>query len=179
MRNKLVSLILIALASGYILPVIAQDSGDAAQRAHELRMQLMDVQNREAELKARLEQLEFDLKPENIERHFSAVGSTRPEEQREARRRQLQTEKDLTVNQLEQLSVSRSRLETAIGEADAKAYQQSALGSSSLEPRNPVRFLLASRIAMTSLIGLMIVLGLILYAVYRRRTAIRNSIKPS
>jgi hypothetical protein len=112
--------------------VSAQDTASAAQNAENLRNQLRDTQMKEAEIQFRLNQLDYELKPENIERYFAAVGSTRPEELREHRRRQLQLEKDALTSQLRSLGESKIRLETAITRADSLAYQQSALGSTSL-----------------------------------------------
>jgi hypothetical protein len=106
---------------------------DAAQRAAELRMQLADVVAREAELKLRLEQLNEDIKPENIERSLAGYGSTRPEELRAQRRRQLQIEIDSVENQLSYLGQSRANLESSIASADALAYQQSAQGPAAVD----------------------------------------------
>jgi hypothetical protein len=106
--------------------ILAQNSPSAAQTAENLRAQLLDVQTEEANLQARVQQLDWDLKPENIERHFAGTGSTRPEELREQRRRQLQNERDRVVARLEQVAASRARLESAIVAADAQAYNQSA-----------------------------------------------------
>src|SRR3954463_15562865 len=117
----LVSSMLLLLAGS----IFAQQPNDAAQNLQDLRAQLNDVQNRQAELKIRLEQLNYDLKPENIERFFNGYGSTRPEELREARRKQLQLEKDRVVAQLDQLASSAIQLETAITNEQARAYQQS------------------------------------------------------
>lgn len=106
----------------------AQDSIDG------LRSQLSDVQKKEAELQARIKQLDEDMRPESLERFFALSGSTRPEEQREQRRRQLENEKTRVQAQLDQLAQSRVRLETAIATAEAAAYQQSALPSSYASP---------------------------------------------
>lgn len=114
------------------LQVSGQEGGSAAQTAEALRAQLRDVEAKQAEMQSRLNQLDEDLKPENIERYFAGVGSTHPEELREHRRRQLQLEKNTLVSQLQSLSESKSRLESAISRADSLAYQQSALGSASL-----------------------------------------------
>ncbi len=81
---------------------------------------------RQAELQNRLQQLDEDLKPENIEHSFAGVGSVHPEELRETRRRQLEIEKRGVQSQLDVLAASRSRLEAAIARADAESYQQSA-----------------------------------------------------
>src|SRR2546426_8044784 len=98
----------------------------AQEQAARLRLQLSDVQAKQTELQMRLQQLEEDLKPENIERSLAGVGSTRPEDLREQRRRQLEIERTSVRAQLDQLAVSRTRLETAIARADAEAYHQSA-----------------------------------------------------
>ena len=112
--------------------VSAQDTASAAQNAENLRAQLRDAQMKEAEIQYRLNQLDYELKPENIERYFAGTGSTRPEELREHRRRQLQLEKDALTSQLQSLGESKIRLEGAITRADSLAYQQSAMGSTSL-----------------------------------------------
>ena len=128
-----ISKALILLISLILLPtsdILAQSTSSAAQTAEHLRTQLRDVQAEEAELQARSQQLDWELRPENIERYFSATGSTRPEELRELRRRQLQHEKEGVSKRLTQLAASRMRLDAAIGAADAESYRQSAEGHS-------------------------------------------------
>ncbi len=93
----------------------------AEQRGETLRAQLRDVFMKEADLQARADQLEFDLKPENIERMTANTGSTHPEELRETRRRQLENEKTRVRAQLDLMTQSRTRLEAAIATADAEA----------------------------------------------------------
>jgi hypothetical protein len=90
----------------------------AEVRAEALRTQLRDVQEKEGMLQARLEQIEYNLKPENIERSVSTFGSTRPEDARETRRSMLESDKNRTRSQLELYATSRQRLETAIINAD-------------------------------------------------------------
>ncbi|HKC64642.1 MAG TPA: hypothetical protein VKB86_13460 [Pyrinomonadaceae bacterium] len=92
----------------------------AEQRAETLRAQLRDVQSKEADLEAHMEQVDFDLKPENIERSVAAYGSTHPEEARDARKRALENEKNRTKSQLDLMQTSRQRLESAIASADAE-----------------------------------------------------------
>lgn len=104
----------------------AQEGESAAESAERLKFQLLEVQAREADLRARLQELDESIKPENIERSLAGVGSTRPEELREARRRQLSIQRDGVLAQLQTLESSRTRLETAIANAEALAYQQSA-----------------------------------------------------
>ena len=104
----------------------AQERPSAAENAEKLRGQLLEVQAKEDALRSRLAQVEENLKPENIERSLAGVGSTKPEELRESRRRQLTIERDGVLAQLKTLETSRLRLEAAILSADALAYQQSA-----------------------------------------------------
>jgi chromosome segregation ATPase len=106
---------------------VGQEAANAASGTTEkLRTQLADVQAKEAELQTRERQLDEDLRPENIERSLAGVGSTRPEELREQRRRQLESEKTRVRAQLDQLAQSRTRLEAAIATADAESYRRSA-----------------------------------------------------
>lgn len=92
----------------------------AEQRAENLRAQLRDVQAKEADLQARLEQLDEAVKPENIERALAGYGTTRPEELREQRRKQLENERTRVRAQLDQMANSRTRLEAAIATADSE-----------------------------------------------------------
>lgn len=120
------SLILFFLVFAFASNTVAQDGTSAAEKLDKLRLQLSEVQAKEGELRIRLQQLEEDLKPENIERSLAGIGSTKPEELREHRRRQLTIEKDSVLAQLKILETSRSRLESAIATAEAQAYQESA-----------------------------------------------------
>jgi predicted ribosome quality control (RQC) complex YloA/Tae2 family protein len=81
-------------------------------------MQLIDVQSKIADFEAKLEGVEYALKPENIERATQTFGSTRPEEARDARRRQLESERGRLKAQLRILETSKSRLETSSALAD-------------------------------------------------------------
>lgn len=117
--------LLIILILSSLTVAFAQDSG-----VENLRSQLSDVQKKESESQARIKQLDEDLRPENIEKFFALNGSTHPEELREQRRRQLESEKANVQAQLDRLAQSRTRLEAAIATAEAAAYRQSALPSS-------------------------------------------------
>jgi DNA repair exonuclease SbcCD ATPase subunit len=92
----------------------------AEQRAENLRMQLVDVEGKLADLQAKLEQLEYSLKPENIERATQGYGTTRPEEARDTRRRQLENDRTRTQAQIRILETSRQRLESSLVTADAE-----------------------------------------------------------
>lgn len=90
----------------------------AEQRAEQLRMQLVDVQSKIADLEARLEGVEFALKPENIERATATFGSMRPEDARDARRRSLESERTRLKSQVKILQTSQARLEVSSATAD-------------------------------------------------------------
>ena len=122
LKSGLVLLLLLAFSvTGY-----AQETASAAETVEKLKAQLLEVQGKEEALRARVQQLDENLKPENIERSLAGIGSTRPEELRESRRRQLTIERDGVQAQLQTLETSRTRLETALANAEALAYQQSA-----------------------------------------------------
>ena len=113
-----------------LLLILISASFASAQRAAEdlerLKLQLLELQEKENALKLRADQLEEALKPENIERSLAGIGSTRPEELREFRSRQLTIERDGVLAQLKSTEMSRTRLEAAISSAEARAYQESA-----------------------------------------------------
>ena len=92
----------------------------AEQRAEQLRGQLMDIQGKIADFEARLEQIDYALRPENIEAATQGYGSTRPEVARETRKKQLESERGRVGAQLKLAETSRSRLEVAVANADAE-----------------------------------------------------------
>jgi hypothetical protein len=100
----------------------------AQDRANTLRLQLEEVKTKQLDLQSRLQSLEEQAKPENIEKSLAGIGSTKPEDLRELKRRQLESEKASIQKQLTLLGESRTRLESGIAQADADAYQQSAKG---------------------------------------------------
>lgn len=117
----------------------------AEQRAENLRAQQVDVESKLADLQAKVDQIDFLMRPENIER-AAGYGTLHPEEAREARRRQLEGEKSRALAQVKILETSRTRLETSVVNADAEVdnlrrrietqqAQQSTSGSTSAEPQ--------------------------------------------
>lgn len=107
-------------------PAAARPQDTVQEKVARLREQLSEVEKEQAELQTRLQKLEEDLKPENIEHSLAGVGSTRPEEEREQRRRQLEIERKGVQAQLNLLATSHTRLETGIARAETDAYNQSA-----------------------------------------------------
>ena len=136
------------LKSGLVLLLVlmfsavanAQETASAAESVEKLRSQLLEVQGQEESLRARAQQLDESLKPENIERSLAGIGSTRPEELRESRRRQLTIEREGVLAQLRTLETSRQRLETALANAEIIAYQQSARPTNMMSASSPRRY---------------------------------------
>ena len=125
MKSVVSRMFVTVLLSGLFATTIwAQPS--AKETAASLRVQLSEVQIRKAEAQALDEQLQEDLRPENIERSFAGFGSVHPERLRELRRRQLEITKASLRIQLDELDRTQTCLESAIGEADTVAYWQSA-----------------------------------------------------
>src|SRR6266511_6195429 len=107
-------------------PAFAQTQNSAQERAASLRLQLSEVEAKQADLQTRLQELQESLKPENIEHSLAGVGSTHPEDLREQRRRQLEIERNGVQAQLDLLATSHTRLERSLAQADAEAYRQNA-----------------------------------------------------
>jgi hypothetical protein len=159
-------LIAILFLSTQSVRSFAQDSPSAAEAAQQLRNQLGQLNDREAEIKIRLQELDYELKPENIEHYFAGYGSLHPEELREARRKKLQIEKDRLVAQLTEIGQSRQQLEAAIVAADTKAYHASALGAVSLKrgtfAQTVGRFFTATTLQLAAITFGLLVIGILL-----------------
>jgi chromosome segregation ATPase len=91
----------------------------AEERAENFRRKLEETIGREAELNAKIQQIEYQSRPEAIQIETAAIGSTRPEEVRDARRKMLEAEKTRLREQINQVQISRSRLEAAVLNADS------------------------------------------------------------
>jgi hypothetical protein len=105
---------------------LGQTSTTAVEKLEKLRFELIDVQGKEETLRARAQQLDEDIKPENISRSLAGVGSTKPEALREERRKQLELEKKSVLQQLDSVVARRIRLESEIATAQIQAYHESA-----------------------------------------------------
>lgn len=119
----------------------------AEQRAESLRAQQLDTESKLADAQSKLDQIEYQLRPENIER-AAGYGTVHPEEAREARRRQLESEKSRVLSQVKILETSRARLETSVATADAEVdtlrqriesqqAQQDTSGTTKTQPPKP------------------------------------------
>jgi hypothetical protein len=117
----------------------------AEQRAESLRGQQVDVESKLADLESKLDQIEYLLRPENIDR-AAGYGTLHPEEARDARRKQLENERTRVKAQAQILETSKARLETSLRTADAEVdslrrkielqqAQQDTSGTTTTEPR--------------------------------------------
>lgn len=92
--------------------------GRAEDRAGILRKQLLEMIEKETAYKSRLAQIDEDMRPENIERALSGVGTTRTAEIRDVRRRSLEIEKRGLESSLMLTTQNRLRLEEDLRQAD-------------------------------------------------------------
>ena len=92
----------------------------AEQRAESVRAQMLDTESKLADLQARMDQVDYSLKPENIDRSIAGYGTVHPEDARDSRRRQLENEKARLQAQISLLENSRTRLQAALSTAEAE-----------------------------------------------------------
>ncbi|MBK8467044.1 MAG: hypothetical protein IPL32_14580 [Chloracidobacterium sp.] len=90
----------------------------AEQRADSLRKQLFEMIEKENTLRARLDQIEYDIRPEIIERALQVGGSMKPEEIRENRRKSLTAERANIQSLLAQVQTTRTNLEGSLLRAE-------------------------------------------------------------
>jgi hypothetical protein len=86
-----------------------------------LRKSLIETGEREATVKRRLGQIQFDLRPENIDRSIQLQGTTKAEEARENRRRTLETERNTLQNVLYEIENSRNQISENLKQTEAFA----------------------------------------------------------
>jgi predicted transcriptional regulator len=90
----------------------------AEQRAESLRKQLFEIIEKESTVNSRLDQLKYDSRAENIERVASLVGSLRPEEIRDQRKKSLDAERKNLEGLLTQIQNNRAVLQSSVDKAD-------------------------------------------------------------
>ena len=125
MRSVIIRFLILTL---FLLSAFAVASGQtpAQDQAANLKFKLEEVKSKQSELQDKLSSLEEQLKPENLDNSLAGVGSTHPEDLREAKRRQLENEKSSIQKQLNLLTETQTRLESSVAQADADAYHESA-----------------------------------------------------
>jgi hypothetical protein len=165
-----IAAIMVLLSIFTLHSVVWAQETTAAETVDQLRAQLTEVKAKEESLRIRAQQLDEDLKPENIERSLAGIGSTRPEDLRAQRRRQLTIEKDGVNAQLKILETSRLRLEAAIANAEARAYHESASPKASPAAQMLVDSAVLSNASVVVPLVLVVILfvGLIVLIVVKR-----------
>jgi hypothetical protein len=133
MKKAFSTFLLISLLSCCVTAVLAQNKKSAADVVQDLKFELIDLNAHEAELKLQVQQLDESLKPENIANSLAGIGSTRPEELREQRKRQLTIQRSAVSAKLEQVALRRTQVEAALVTAENQVYQDSAKDSSLIE----------------------------------------------
>lgn len=88
------------------------------QRAEVLRTQLFAMIEKQNTLQTRVDQINYDLRPDVIERYGATIGSLRPEIVREARQKTLENEKRNIESLLAQILNTRTILEQNVQKAD-------------------------------------------------------------
>jgi hypothetical protein len=91
----------------------------AEQRSESLRKQRFELVEKESSIRSKLDQIDLDLRPESIERGVAIMGSLRPEELREARRKSLDAEKRNLQTLLNEVVTTRTRLDNDLLRSDA------------------------------------------------------------
>ena len=127
--RRVVVIISIVLVFAFAFIVTAQETDGAEDKIANLKQQLMEIEGLETDSRIRLEELDEQLKPENIERALAGIGSTHPEQLREYQRKLLTIERDGVQTQLNLLEENRARIKAAIAAAESAAYLKSALPS--------------------------------------------------
>ncbi len=105
----------------------------AEQRADSLRKQLFDMIEKENSIRARLDQIEYDIRPENIERTLQLSGSMKPEEIRENRRRSLAAERTNLQSLLTQVEATKTNLEASLRRAEQMVEKLRAKAEKDIE----------------------------------------------
>lgn len=90
----------------------------AEQRAESLRKQSFDLMERETVIRSKIEQIDNDLRPENIDRNFAFVGSLRPEDMKAARKKSLENERSIQQTLLNEIQKTRAALDLNVQKAD-------------------------------------------------------------
>lgn len=90
----------------------------AEQRSESLRKQVFELLEKENAVKTKLDTLDYDLRPEVIERSTALIGSLRPEELRASRRKSLDAERTNLQVLLTEIQRTRSALDLSLQRAD-------------------------------------------------------------
>ena len=91
----------------------------AEQRTDLLRKQLFEMIDRENTVRTRLDAIDFELRPEAIDRSIAFAGSLRPEDLKAARIKSLESEKANLQNVLSEVQRAKASLDASLQKAEA------------------------------------------------------------
>lgn len=91
----------------------------AEQRTESLRKQVFELIEKENALRTRIDQIDFDIRPEMIERSLQLSGSMKPEEIRDNRRKSLAAEKANLQSLMTDVQNTRGSINTSLQRAEA------------------------------------------------------------
>lgn len=89
------------------------------QRAESLRKQLFEMTEKEGYLKAKLDRIAYDARPEAINSYVAVAGTMRPEELRRMRADSLKREQENLQNLLGEIETTKQNIEFNVQKADA------------------------------------------------------------
>ena len=84
-----------------------------------MRKQRFELVEKENSIRARIDQIDVDARPESIEKSVAVMGTLRPEELRDARRKSLDSEKRNLTNLLNEIVTAKNRLDQNVVSAEA------------------------------------------------------------
>jgi chromosome segregation ATPase len=90
----------------------------AEQRSESLRKQRFEMIEKASSIQTKLDQIEADIRPEMIERAVAQTGSLRPEELRDARRKNLEAERQNLKTLLTDVQNTLASLDQSVQRAD-------------------------------------------------------------
>jgi chromosome segregation ATPase len=102
-------------------------------RLEKLRDQHREMKAREAELRERIRRIHVDLQPENLQLAINHIASLNAGELRDQRRRQLESEKAKTQEQLASVEESRFNLEKTIIETEIEIARLKAAAATAAQ----------------------------------------------
>lgn len=91
----------------------------AEQRSETLRKQSYDLLEKESDIRAKMDRIEYELRPESIDKTVAFAGTLRPEELRANRRKSLESEKANLQSLLTEIQKTRTNLELTLERSDA------------------------------------------------------------
>ena len=83
----------------------------AEQRSESLRKQLFELMEKETGIRAKLDMIEVNIRPEAIEREVAFAGTLRPEDLRAMKKKQLEVERTSLQNILNEIQKTKTVLE--------------------------------------------------------------------